>query len=138
MIDVGISKNLYITQILLAEMLKRRKGRIINLSSFRAFAPTKGTSVYSAIKSFTNTLSKGLGLEYGRFDITSNTISIGFAESKLLDSIKDDKLLGYKKSISKNKFLPSKEFTDCIKFIIQSAYMNSAILDLEGGISFLE
>tara|TARA_X000000368_G_C23016256_1_gene705843 strand:+ start:907 stop:1602 length:696 start_codon:yes stop_codon:yes gene_type:complete len=138
MIDVGITKNLFITQVLLQEMLKRRKGRIIHLSSFRAFAPTNGTVIYSAIKAFTNAFSKGAGLEYGRFDITSNILSIGFAQSKLLESLEDEKLKLFKKSISKNKFLPPSEFINSIRFLIQSSYINSSIIDLEGGIQYLE
>ena len=122
----------------LIRSLKIHKGRIIHLSSFRAFAPTNGTVIYSAIKAFTNAFSKGAGLEYGRFDITSNILSIGFAQSKLLESLEDEKLKLFKKSISKNKFLPPSEFINSIRFLIQSSYINSSIIDLEGGIQYLE
>ena len=60
--------------------------------------------MYSAIKSFSDTFFKGIGLKYGRFDITSNTISIGFAESKLLDSIPDEKKMEFKQKVSKESF----------------------------------
>lgn len=54
MIHSGISQLLFISQIVVTEMLKRRTGRAINLSSFRAHSPTKGAAIYSAIKSFSN------------------------------------------------------------------------------------
>ena len=138
MISVGINQTLLIVQIIIAEMLKRRKGRVINLSSFRANAPTKGTAVYSAIKSFSNTFFNAIGLEYGRFDITSNSIAIGFADSKLLDGLEARKLSQFKNSISKNKFLPKEEFLNTLEYLIASKYVNSAVIDLNGGLGLLE
>tara|TARA_B110000902_G_scaffold266810_1_gene356263 strand:+ start:1558 stop:2256 length:699 start_codon:yes stop_codon:yes gene_type:complete len=138
MIDTGINKCLAVFQIVLSQMLKNRKGRIINLSSFRSKAPTKGAVVYSAIKSFSDIFFKGIGLEYGRFDITSNTISIGFAESKLLDSISDEKKIEFKQKISKRKFLPPKEFMETLNYILLSNYLNSSAIELDGGINLLE
>lgn len=138
MIFVGIIQALMISQILLGEMVKRRKGRVINLSSFRANAPAKGTAVYAAIKSFGNTFFSALGLEYGRFDITSNSIAIGFAESKLLDSLEIHKIANFKKSVAKNKFLPQEDFLQTIEFIIKSKYFNASVIDLNGGLGFLE
>lgn len=138
MIHVGITMPLFVSQIVLGEMVKRRKGRAINLSSFRAHAPTKGTAVYAAIKSFGNTFFGGVGLEYGRFDITSNSISIGFAESKLLDSLEEKKIAEFKKSVAKNKFLPKEEFLGALEYIINSKYFNASIIDLNGGLELLK
>tara|TARA_Y100000992_G_C21214607_1_gene467202 strand:+ start:81 stop:776 length:696 start_codon:yes stop_codon:yes gene_type:complete len=138
MIDVGIKKNLKITKLVLGEMVKRKWGRLINLSSFRSKAPTSGAAIYASIKSFTDTFFKTIGLEYGRFDITSNTISLGFAESKLLDTIEKENQDHFKKLISKNKFLPSRDFISTLNYIIRTDYLNSSIIDLDGGLNFLK
>lgn len=138
MVHVGITQALTVSQMVLGEMVKRRKGRVINLSSFRAYAPAKGAAVYAAIKSFGNTFFSAVGIEYGRFDITSNSIAIGFAESKLLDRLEAQKLSEFKKSVAKNKFLPQEEFLNTIEYIINSKYFNAAVLDLDGGLGLLE
>ena len=138
MVRVGITQALIVTQIVLGEMIKRRKGRAINLSSFRAHAPAKGAAVYAAIKSFGNTFFSAVGLEYGRFDITSNSIAIGFAESKLLDRLEAQKLSEFKKRVAKNKFLPQEEFLGAIEYIINSKYFNASVIDLNGGLGLLE
>tara|TARA_B100000787_G_scaffold30935_1_gene20795 strand:- start:21132 stop:21827 length:696 start_codon:yes stop_codon:yes gene_type:complete len=137
MVHVGITQNLMICQIVLGEMIKRRKGRAINLSSFRANAPAKGAAVYAAIKSFGNTFFSAVGLEYGRFDITCNSIAIGFAESKLLDRLEAQKLSQFKKCVAKNKFLPQEEFLGAIEFIVNSKYFNASVIDLNGGLELL-
>ena len=138
MIDVGIMQAVIISQHVLTEMVKRRQGRIINLSSFRANSPAKGAAIYAAIKSFGNTFFSALGLEYGRFDITSNSLAIGFADSKLFNGFEAQKLVRFKKAVAKNKFLPQEEFLDALEFIIKSKYVNSTVIDLDGGLSLLE
>ena len=124
-----------VSKIVIEKMLKNKSGRLINLSSFRSYNPTNGTSIYSSIKSFNNTFFKSLGLEYGRFDITSNSISIGFADTKLLKNLDKESIMQYKNAITKKKFLPLNEFTDCIDYIIKSSYLNCANIDLDGGLN---
>lgn len=138
MLDVGINLNLAILKKVVPEMVKRKKGRLINISSFRAKAPSKGTSIYSAIKSFSETFFNVIGLEYGRFNITSNSIALGFAESKLLSNFDDEKIRKFTQNISKRKLLPADDFLLTLKFLIESEYTNSSIIDLNGGLSFLE
>ncbi len=138
MLDVGINLNLAILKKIVPEMVKRKKGRLINISSFRAKAPSKGTSIYSSIKSFSETFFNVVGLEYGRFNITSNSIALGFAESKLLSNFDDEKIRKFTQNISKRKLLPSNDFLLTLKFLIESEYTNSSIIDLNGGLSFLE
>ena len=101
------------------QMIKKKVGRFINLSSFRSKLPINGTSLYSSIKSFNNIFFKSIGLEYGRFDITSNSISIGFADTKLLKNLPKESIQKYKKSIVKNRFLDKDEFFNSLN---QSQY----------------
>ncbi len=131
---IGINYQLWIAKLISEKMLINKSGRLINLSSFRSKIPANGTSLYSSIKSFNNTFFQTLGLEYGRFNITANSISIGFADTKLLKNLDKSKIQNYKNSITKNQFLPLSEFTDCIDYIIKSKYLNCANIDLDGGL----
>ena len=137
MVSVGVTQALLISQVVLTEMVRRRKGRLINLSSFRAKAPAAGAAVYAAIKSFGDAFYSAIGIEYGRLDITSNSVAIGFAQSKLLNEIDNAKLMAFKKSISKNKFLPKEEFLRTLDYLIASDYVNASVVDLDGGIGYL-
>jgi len=136
-VKTGISNQLLISKIMLGQMIKKKVGRFINLSSFRSKLPINGTSLYSSIKSFNNIFFKSIGLEYGRFDITSNSISIGFADTKLLKNLPKESIQKYKKSIVKNRFLDEDEFFNCVEYIIQSNYLNGAIINLDGGLKVL-
>jgi 3-oxoacyl-[acyl-carrier protein] reductase len=138
MLESNLHKPIAITGLLMREMLKRKCGRMINLTSFRADAPTGGTSLYSGVKAFGNAFYKGLALEYGRFDITCNNVSIGFSDTKLLGSLGSEKFIEIKKKISKKKFLPEEEFIGAITYLINSNYVNGSTLDITGGLNFLD
>jgi NAD(P)-dependent dehydrogenase (short-subunit alcohol dehydrogenase family) len=138
MISVGVSQISEISQILVAEMLSRRKGRLINISSFRARNPAKGTVMYSAIKSFSETLFKGIALELGRFDITSNSIALGFMDTKLLAGLPESSVEKFKRAVSKRKFLNEDEFIGTLNYVLQSTYLNGATVDLDGALLMVE
>lgn len=137
MLSVGVLLPVSICQVVLREMLSRRSGRLINISSFRANAPAKGTVIYSAIKSFGESFFSGLGIEYGRMDITSNSIALGFADTRLLDKLPVEKVSQFKKSVCKRKFVPAEEFLRAIDFLIKSEYLNGTVIDLDGGLEYL-
>ena len=54
MIEANVRNPVIVSQIVVREMAARKFGRIINLSSFRAEIPAKGTSIYSGAKAFSN------------------------------------------------------------------------------------
>tara|TARA_Y100000816_G_C26033436_1_gene541083 strand:- start:384 stop:1085 length:702 start_codon:yes stop_codon:yes gene_type:complete len=135
--DTGISMQLKIARTVISQMLNNKCGRLINISSFRSKTPANGTSVYSSIKSFNETLFHSFGLEYGRFDITSNSISLGFADTKLLKNLDKFTITNYRNHIVKEYFLPPNEFIHSIDYIIQSKYLNCATIDLDGGLKKL-
>ena len=138
MLHVGIGLLVDITKAVVSEMVARKEGRLINLSSFRATNPSAGTVLYSSIKGFSEAFFRGLGLEYGRFDITSNSIALGFMETKLLDALPEKKKRSYKKAVSKREFVPHSEFLSTLNYIIHSRYLNSSVIDLDGGLAYLD
>ena len=138
LININIINNIYISKLIIGQMMVPKYGRLINLSSFRSTIISKGTSLYSSMKSFNNSLFKSFALEYGRFDITSNNIIIGFADTKLLDNLGSEIKHMYKSSIVKNKFLPNEEFINCIDYLIHSKYLNGSDIDITGGLKLLD
>ena len=64
-------------------MVERKKGAIINISSFSAAIPTPLLSVYSASKSYVDLFSQGLAKEYLSKGITVQCVLPGHVVSKL-------------------------------------------------------
>ncbi|MDC1123300.1 SDR family NAD(P)-dependent oxidoreductase, partial [Nitrospinaceae bacterium] len=82
---VNLKGNFLLTQALLPKMLEEKWGRIVNLSSIRGMRGAKGAIAYSTSKSALLGMSKTLAMEYGRFNITSNILSLGYFQSGLME-----------------------------------------------------
>ena len=133
-INANITNYLLLTKIFLKLMMRKRHGRIVYLSSFRAVKPTRGTLVYSGSKSFCETFFKGVGIESGSVNVTTHIIRMGAFEGRMLKDLGDkynDKIL---KEISIGKFGTSKDLCDTIRFCFKNPYNNSGIIELNGGL----
>lgn len=134
LIKVNCLNTIDIINTIMPVMIKKNYGRLINFSSFKSKFPSTGNLIYSSSKSFTQTLFKGIGVEYSKFNITSNNILIGFSNGKLFHSLQKNSKKNLLNNLSKNKTLPSSEITNTINFLIKSNYINSSTIDLTSGI----
>ena len=77
-IDVNIKGIFLCTQRIVQEMIIRKiRGKIINISSTCGFLSTKGWIHYSASKSAVNSMTKTMALELAEFGISVNGIAPG-------------------------------------------------------------
>ncbi|CAK8678130.1 unnamed protein product [Clavelina lepadiformis] len=58
------------TQVVLPAMVKRKRGLVLNLSSFAAVKPVKNYAMYSATKKFVDYFAQALSYEYESKGIT--------------------------------------------------------------------
>ena len=85
--NVHLNAIFRITKRLLKPMLKKRWGRVINLSSTSAVLGNKGQANYAASKSGIIGMSKSLALEYAKKNININCISPGFIKTNMTEKI---------------------------------------------------
>jgi len=71
------------TALLLPQMVERKSGVVINISSLSGLMPTPLLSVYSASKSYVDIFSRGLCEEYKNKGITVQSVAPGYVVSKL-------------------------------------------------------
>jgi len=83
MVNVNIVSINAMTRIVLPQMVERKNGVIINISSFLAAFPTPLLTVYSACKSYKDLFSQGLAKEYLSKGITVQCVMPGYVVSKL-------------------------------------------------------
>ena len=132
--NINTFSNILFTKYLLKIMLKENYGRFIFITSTRASNGDIGLALYSSSKSSLNSLSKCLSKEYGRYNITSNVISLGYFKSPLLDNINirlKQKLINTIPSKKTGKVI---NISNTIKNIIKSNYINGSEIKIDGGI----
>ena len=136
MLNTNIKSYVDYAHLLIPYMLKIKSGNFIFLSSFRSQATTRGTSIYSASKSFCESFFEVIGKEYGSLGIFSNSIRLGCFDGRMFDSIDDKKKDNLISAIGNRRLGTSEDLMKAIDFIIDSKYSNGGILDLTAGISY--
>ena len=131
--DINFSINFHAAKIVIPSMSKRKFGRFIFISSSRALVGDVGMFSYTLGKKANLTLQEQIVMEYSRFGITANTLSLGFYDTKLWQSL-DDKL--------KNKLLkrvPTQKLSDpsciapAIELMINHSTINNSVFKLDDG-----
>ena len=85
MIDVNIKGMIHCVQAVGADMMARKYGRIVNLSSLAAMGTAHmGTSGYAATKAAVVALTKRLAFELGAYNITVNAIAPGTTKTDMV------------------------------------------------------
>src|SRR6185295_16137645 len=72
------------TKGVIRNMIRRRWGRIVNVSSLAAFSGSAGQTNYSAAKGAIVSFTKSLAAEVGPYNITVNAIAPGFIETEMI------------------------------------------------------
>lgn len=81
MLDVQLSAMLKLTKSLLAPMVARKSGRILNVASVYSFAPVPFQAVYSACKAFMLSFSESLGEELKGSGVTVTVVCPGTTQT---------------------------------------------------------
>ncbi|XP_072321512.1 very-long-chain 3-oxoacyl-CoA reductase-B isoform X2 [Eucyclogobius newberryi] len=83
MININITSVCQMTRIVLPQMVERKKGAILNLSSASGMYPVPLLTVYSASKAFVDFFSQGLQMEYKSKGIIVQSIMPFYVVTKM-------------------------------------------------------
>ncbi|KAK4133210.1 NAD(P)-binding protein [Trichocladium antarcticum] len=114
------------------QMIPRREGCIINVSSLLAHRAAIGTSIYAATKAGQLGLTTALSQELGTYGIRVNAIVPGYIETDMTQGLRKDDLTA---KIPLKRFGTADEVADAAAFLAKNAYANNCILNLDGGLS---
>ena len=135
-VDINVSSYVELLHVLLPKMIKYKYGRLVYLSSFRAVHRGRGSSVYSASKSFCESLFGSIGKELGSVNVLSASLRMGFFEGKMFDSLPRGLIDRYLKQVSLRRKGRANEMSSAIWFAIENEYTNGGVIELDGGISY--
>lgn len=92
MLRVNLHAPVLLTRALCRPMLRRRAGRVVNVSSIIARTGFNGLSVYAATKAGLEGFTRSLARELGRAGITVNAVAPGYLETAMTADLGDDHL----------------------------------------------
>ena len=134
-IDTNLNGVFNLSKIFVKNMIKNKKGRIINISSISGLMGNPGQVNYSASKSALNGFTKSLAKELGSRNITVNCVAPGFIETDMTDSLSEDVINSWKESIPlKRGGNPSDVGNACVFLASDlSSYITGQVLHVDGG-----
>lgn len=133
-LDVNIHGFLNVLRYATPKLREQKFGRIIYISSILSTNQIKGTGIYSASKSFCDSIIKTYSLENSRYGITANSIQLGYFEGGLSEHIPIEILNGIIKTIPLRRLGKSNEFANIIKTVIETEYINGSTITINGGL----
>lgn len=85
MIKLHIITTTRLTKLLLPSMIKRKFGRVMNVSSISGIVPTPTTSVYAGTKAFILNFSESLNIELEGTGVSVTTLCPGFTKTEITE-----------------------------------------------------
>ena len=134
-LDINLTSTFLMCKFVIKKMLKRKYGKIINITSIVGHTGNLGQANYSASKAGTVAFSKSLALEYAKKNININCVSPGFIETEMTNKINDEfreKLISKIPSGSLGK---SEDVSNTVVFLASEMadYINGETIHVNGG-----
>ena len=118
MIDVNVRGVLHGIDAVLPQMIERKDGHIINVSSVAGLAVTPISSVYSATKFGVRAISDGLRQEMTGHNVRVTIVTPGGVNTELADSITDSNLRAALEAHLTFDFLEPENIADAVVYAL--------------------
>lgn len=118
-------------------MMKKRYGRIINMSSVGGKLGLPGQANYAASKAGQIALSLSVSKEVAKRNITINNVAPGFIETELIADLPEEQVKEYKSQVPMRRFGKVAEVAHAVLFFAskESSYITGTTLDVSGGLN---
>ena len=113
-------------------MMRRKTGRIINISSVSGLMGNPGQANYSASKAGIIGLTKSCAKELAGRGITCNAIAPGFIATDMTKDIEEENIV---KAIPLGRMGTPEDIAEAAAFLALSPYITGEVIRVDGGIS---
>jgi 3-oxoacyl-[acyl-carrier protein] reductase len=117
------------------EMLSRRYGRIVNITSVAGFMGNPGQANYSAAKAGIVGFTKTAAREYAGKGITVNAVAPGFITTAMTDALPENVREEARKLIPLGRFGTVEDIAHAVTFLSlpESGYITGQVIHVNGG-----
>ena len=132
-----INNNLYsvfcTTQEVLSNMIMRKKGCIINISSIWGLVGSSCETIYSVAKAGVDGMTKSLAKELGPSNIRVNSIAPGIIDTDMNANYTVEEIEEIKEEIPLERIGKKTDISKCVEWLIDDEYTTGQIISINGG-----
>lgn len=134
-LDVNLTGTFNVNRAVVAGMVERDYGRIVNVASIAGKEGNPNASAYSASKAGVIALTKSLGKETAGRNVAVNAITPAAAKTKIFDQMKQEHIDYMLSKIPRGRFVDVDEIASMVAWLVsaENSFTTGAVFDLSGG-----
>ena len=138
-IEVNLSSVFMLTRAVLRNMMRRRSGRIVNITSISGIIGNPGQPNYAASKAGMIGMTKSLAREVGARGITANCIAPGFIATPMTDFLNEKQVDAIAEHIPAKAFGKPDDIAYAALYLAsdEAAYVTGQTLHVNGGMAMI-
>ena len=138
-IEVDLTSVFRLTRALTHQMMRRRYGRIINITSIVGVTGNPGQANYCAAKAGMIGFSKSLAQEIASRNVTVNCIAPGFIQSAMTDKLNDKQKDAIMGAIPMRRMGAGEDIAAAALYLAseEAAYVTGQTLHVNGGMAMI-
>jgi 3-oxoacyl-[acyl-carrier protein] reductase len=125
----------YLTKVVLRRfMLRKKSGRIINISSVVGHTGNPGQIPYTMVKAGLDAFTKSLSQELAGRDILVNSVAPGFIDTEMTSELPPEVKAAILARIPQQRMGRPEEVADVVAFLAtRGSYVNGSVIHVNGG-----
>ena len=134
-IDINLTSTFLMCKHTIKKMLKKKYGRIVNITSIVGHTGNLGQANYAASKAGIIAFSKSLAIEYAKKNINVNCVSPGFIKTEMTDKINEEFKKNLINKIPSGDLGTGQDVSNCVAFLASDManYINGETIHVNGG-----
>ncbi|MDM8520054.1 3-oxoacyl-[acyl-carrier-protein] reductase [Anaerolineales bacterium HSG6] len=135
-LKTNLSSAYHCSKAVIRPMLKKRQGRIINITSVVGLSGQAGQANYAASKAGLIGLTKSLAREVGSRHITVNAVAPGFVPTALTDVLSEKMVADIVEQTPLKRLGKAEEIASAVAFLAsdEAAFITGQVLSVNGGL----
>lgn len=138
-IDTNLKSTFNCSKAAIKHMMRKRSGKIINISSISGQMGNPGQTNYSASKAGQIGFTKALAREVSSRNITVNAVAPGFIDTEILDAMPKEARESAQKMIPLGRLGNPEEVATAVAYLASDManYITGQVLGVDGGIAMM-
>ena len=138
-IKTNLDSNFLLSSSISKLMIKKKWGRIINITSIVGYTGNLGQANYVASKSGVTGMTKSIAIELAKWNITVNCVSPGFIKTNMTENLNEEQKNTIISKIPLGMIGSPNDVANCVEFLAsdESRYITGETIHVNGGMAML-